>query len=96
MTISDSQKNRYVIRIIERFTKPGKTLLFANTIDSARAARAGLGRQPKKRIDINDMHPLFTTGSSGESKPSGELQEIAAKLGLALAHFVKEPKEKHI
>ena len=50
-----------LIRTIDRYTTLSKALMHANTTDSARTAQAGLvGRQPKKRIDMNDIHPLFT------------------------------------
>ena len=49
-----------LIRTIDRYTTLSKALLFASTTDSARTAQAGMGRQPKKRIDVNDIYPLFT------------------------------------
>ena len=57
-----------LIRTIDRYTTLSKVLLFANTTDSARTAQAGMGRQPKKRIDMNDIYPLFTLGTRDKGK----------------------------
>ena len=62
-----------------------KALLFAYETDAARTAQAGMGRQPKKRIDIGELRPVFHTSGKGGLKPNEELAELAAKLGIAHA-----------
>ena len=44
-----------LIRTIDRYSTLSKAMIFASTTDSARTAQAGMGRQPKKKIDINDI-----------------------------------------
>ena len=73
------------MRIVERYTTLSKALLFAQETDSARTAQAGMGRQPKKRIDMNDLRPVFNRNDKGGLKPSAELVELASKLGIAHA-----------
>ena len=72
-----------LIRIIERFTTLSKALLFAYETDTARTAQAGMGRQPKKRIDISDLKPVFNINDKGGLRPSEELVELASKLRIA-------------
>ena len=72
-----------LIRTIDRYTTLSKALLFASTTDSARTAQAGMGRQPKKRIDMNDVYPLFTIGARGKLEPSLELQTLTTSMGVA-------------
>ena len=68
--------------------------MYANATDSARTAQAGLGRQPKKRIDMNDIHPLYTLGTRGKLEPSLELQALTTSLGVA--HIIAErPDSEH-
>ena len=81
-----------MIRTIERYTTLSKALIFANGTDSTRTAQAGMGRQPKKRIDINDLRPVFTLNDKGGLKSSEELVELATK--LVIAHAVEGNKEK--
>ena len=72
-----------LIRIIERYTTLCKALLLAYETVSARTAQAGMGRQPKKRIDIGDLRPVFHINDRGGLKPSEELAELATKLRIA-------------
>ena len=65
-----------------------KSLLFAYETDSARTAQAGMGRKPKKSIDIGDLRPVFHISGKGRLKPSEELAELATK--LRIAHAVQE------
>ena len=55
MTAIDLSEESVLIRTIDRYTTLSKALLYANTTDLARTAQAGMGRQPKKKIDINDI-----------------------------------------
>ena len=68
-----------------------KALLFAQETDSARTAQAGMGRQPKKRIDMNDLRPIFNRNDKGGLRPSAELVALTTKLGIV--HAVEEIKE---
>ena len=81
-----------MIRTIERYTTLSKALVFANGTDSTRTAQAGMGRQPKKRIDISDLRPVFMLNDKGGLNPSEELVELATKLGIA--HAVEGNKEQ--
>eukprot|EP00967_Tisochrysis_lutea_P147484 scaffold280251_cov41-Tisochrysis_lutea.AAC.1 len=51
-----------------------------------------MGRQPKKRIDISDLRPVYNINNKGVLKPSEELAELAAK--LRIAHVVEETGEQ--
>ena len=42
-----------------------------------------MGRQPKKRIDVNDIYPLFTLGARGKVEPSLELRALTTSMGVA-------------
>ena len=81
----DYSEESILIRIIERYTTLCKALVFAYETDSARTAQAGMGRQPKKRIDIGDFRPVFHISGKGGLKPSEELAELATKLRIAHA-----------
>ena len=82
-----------LIRTLERFTKLSRALLFANSTDSARTAQAGMGRQPKKRIDLADIRPLYELGEKNKLTPSAELVSLAGKLGIE--HLVETETAKH-
>ena len=69
-------------RTIERFTKLCCALLFANATDSAKTAQAGMGRQPKKRIDLGAVRPLYESDNKDNLIPSAELQSLASRLGV--------------
>ena len=88
-----------LIRTLDRYTTLSKALLFAicehhGLTDSARTAQAGMGRQPKKRIDTNDIYPLFTVGTRGNLEPSLELQALTNSMGVT--HIIAgEPEREH-
>ena len=42
-----------------------------------------MGRQPKKRTDMNDIYPLFTLGTRGKLEPSLELRTLITSMGVA-------------
>ena len=88
----DYSEESILIRIIERYTALRKALIFAYETDSARTAQAGMGRQPKKRIDIGDFRPVFHISDKGGLKPSEEIAELATK--LRIAHAVEETEER--
>ena len=71
-----------LIRIIERFTKLCNALLFAKSTDPSRTAQAGMGRQPKKRIDTGAFRPLYESNDKGNLTPSAELLALATRLGV--------------
>eukprot|EP00967_Tisochrysis_lutea_P050942 scaffold62755_cov35-Tisochrysis_lutea.AAC.5 len=56
----------------------------ANSTDSSRTAQAGLGlgRQPKRKIDLSDIRPLYETDNKGNLIPSAELLSLAVKMGV--------------
>eukprot|EP00967_Tisochrysis_lutea_P061107 scaffold78266_cov31-Tisochrysis_lutea.AAC.1 len=81
-----------LIRIIERYTVLCKALLFAHETNSARTAQAGMGRQPKKRMDMGDLSPVFRISDKGGLKPSEELVELAAK--LKITHAIAEAQQR--
>ena len=84
------------VRTLDRYTTLSKALLFANTTDSARTAQAGMGRQPKKRIDTNDIYPIFTIGKGGNLEPSRELQALTNSLGVPYVIVIaEEPRTEH-
>ena len=51
-----------------------------------------MGRQPKKRIDIGDLRPVFHISDKGGLKPSEELAELATK--LRISHGLQETEER--
>ena len=52
---------RGLIRTIERFAHLSRAHLFAYKANSGRAAKAGLGKQPKKRIELIELDPIQPT-----------------------------------
>ena len=52
---------------------------------SLQACSGWVGRQPKKRIDISDLRPVFTLNDKDGLRPGEELVELATKLGIAHA-----------
>ena len=54
-----------------------------------------MGRQPKKRLDLNDLRPVYNRNDRGGLRPSAELVELATKLRIAHAiEETKDPKEQ--
>ena len=53
-----------------------------------------MGRQSKKRIDINDVHPLYTVDKNErlKLKPSAELLALASKMWAA--HIGESPGKR--
>ena len=49
-----------------------------------------MGRQPKKRIDLSDLIPVYDANDKGGLKPGKELVELATK--LKIVHAVEELK----
>ena len=76
-----------------RYMLLSKALLFTNTTDSARTAEAGMGRQPKKRIDMSDLYIPFIDDRHTRHNLDhrAELQTLTVKLGVAHI-IVEEPK----
>ena len=53
--------DQVIRRMIERYTTLCKAALYGNNTDASRRAKADMGRQPKKRIDVNELRPIFET-----------------------------------
>ena len=41
-----------------------------------------MGRQPKKRLDVNDFRPLFETNDNNELIPSRKLITVLERLNI--------------
>ena len=47
-----------------------------------------MGRQPKKRIDVNDFRPLFETNDDNELIPSSKLITVLERLNIK--HIIQQ------
>ena len=70
-----------------------KAAHFGNSTDTARRAQADMGRQPKKRIDVNDFRPLFDARDNDTLIPSPTLTTTAQQLGIE--HILTPEKREH-
>jgi len=73
----------YVVRrMLERYITLCKAALYGNNTDASRRAKADMGRQPKKRMDVNDLRPLFETNDDNELVPSRKLVTVLERLNI--------------
>lgn len=63
------------------FAKQRGTATTRNT-DASRRAKADMGRQPKKRIDVNDLRPIFETNDDNDLVPSSKLIAVLERLNI--------------
>ena len=47
-----------------------------------------MGRQPKKRIDVNEFRPLFETNDDNELVPSSKLVTLLDRLNIQ--HIIQQ------
>ena len=71
-----------VRRTLERYTTLCKAALYGNNTDASRRAKADMGRQPKKRIDVNDLRPIFETNDDNDLVPSSKLIAVLERLNI--------------
>ena len=66
--------------------KPSSFYAFAITTQTrlGRPKQAWADSRQQKRIDMNDIRPLFTLGRKYRLKPSAELLTLATKQGVQL------------
>ena len=69
-------------RTLERYTMLCKAALYGNNTDASRRAKADMGRQPKKRIDVNEFRPIFETNDDNELVPSSKLITVLERLNI--------------
>ena len=68
--------------MLERYTTLCKAALYGNNTDASRRAKADMGRQPKKRIDVNEFRPIFEANDDNDLVPSSKLVAVLERLNI--------------